>query len=136
MHIHHQVFVFDKFVFRLNKVANKSFPVLYQKYIYLEKIYHNYYFVCSRNHTLELAFVFGFAADRIRLSNESEQTTILEKAVTRTITQCYALEGSYPPDIAYLTTHYGLTYDPDQYLIDYQYIGSNLRPDVTIIKRN
>ena len=63
-------------------------------------------------------------------------TTILEKAVTRTITQCYALEGSYPPDIAYLTTHYGLTYDPDQYLIDYQYIGSNLRPDVTIIKRN
>ena len=71
-------------------------------------------------------FVFGFAADRIRLSNESEQTTILEKAVTRTITQCYA----------YLTTHYGLTYDPDQYLIDYQYIGSNLRPDVTIIKRN
>lgn len=81
-------------------------------------------------------FVFGFAADRIRLSNEPEQTTILEKAVTRTITQCYALEGSYPPDIAYLTTHYGLTYDPDQYLIDYQYIGSNLRPDVTIIKRN
>ena len=79
-------------------------------------------------------FVFGFAADRIRLSNESEQTAILEKAVTRTITQCYALEGSYPPDIAYLTTHYGLTYDPDQYLIDYQYIGSNLRPDVTIIK--
>ena len=50
-------------------------------------------------------FVFGFAADRIRLSNESEQTAILEKAVTRTITQCYALEGSYPPDIAYLTTH-------------------------------
>ena len=83
-----------------------------------------------------MMFVSGFVDDRIRLSNESEQTAILEKAVTRTITQCYALEGSYPPDIAYLTTHYGLTYDPDQYLIDYQYIGSNLRPDVTIIKRN
>lgn len=83
-----------------------------------------------------LLFVFGFAADRIRLSNESEQTAILEKAVTRTITECYALVGSYPPDIAYLTAHYGLTYDSDQYLIDYQYIGSNLRPDVTIIKRN
>lgn len=83
-----------------------------------------------------LLFVSGFAADRIRLSNESEQTAILEKAVTRTITECYALEGSYPPDIAYLTAHYGLTYDSDQYLIDYQYIGSNLRPDVTIIKRN
>ena len=52
------------------------------------------------------------------------------------ITECYALEGAYPPDIDYLTAHYGLTYDADTYFIDYQYIGSNLRPDVTIIKRN
>ena len=34
-----------------------------------------------------LLCVFGFAAGRIRLSNESEQTAILEKAVTRTITE-------------------------------------------------
>jgi len=80
-------------------------------------------------------FVFGFAADRIRLSNESEQTTILEKAVTRTITQCYALEGSYPPDIAYLTTHYGLTYDEDLFFVDYQTVGANIYPDVTIIEK-
>ena len=35
----------------------------------------------------------------------------------------------------YLTDHYGLTYNSDYYYIDYQYIGSNLRPDVTIIER-
>ena len=52
------------------------------------------------------------------------------------ITECYAMEGSYPPDVDYLVEHYGLTYDEDEYWIDYQYIGSNLRPDVTIIKRN
>ena len=46
-----------------------------------------------------------------------------------------ALEGTYPPDINYLTDHYGLTYNSDYYYIDYQYIGSNLRPDVTIIER-
>ena len=80
--------------------------------------------------------LFCYMADHIRISNEAEQTAILENAVTRTITECYALEGSYPPDIAYLTTHYGLTYDTDLYLIDYRYIGANLRPDVTIIKRN
>lgn len=45
------------------------------------------------------------------------------------------LRGTYPPDINYLTDHYGLTYDSDYYYIDYQYIGSNLRPDVTIIER-
>ena len=94
------------------------------------------HYVCSIVLLVLVLFLFCFLADRIRLSNETEQTAILEKAVTRTITECYALEGSYPPDIAYLTEHYGLTYDTDLYLIDYQYIGSNLRPDVTIIKRN
>ena len=92
--------------------------------------------MCSIILLVLVFFLFCFLADRIRLSNETEQTAILEKAVTRTITECYALEGSYPPDIAYLTEHYGLTYDTDLYLIDYQYIGANLRPDVTIIKRN
>ena len=46
-----------------------------------------------------LLFVFGFAADRIRLSNESEQTAILEKAVTRTITECYALDHTLWSDL-------------------------------------
>lgn len=75
-------------------------------------------------------------ADHIRYSNEVEQKEILQNAVDRMITECYAMEGSYPPDIEYLVEHYGLTYDEDEYWIDYQYIASNLRPDVTIIKRN
>lgn len=81
-----------------------------------------------------LFFVWGL--DNIQSSNEAEQTRILENTVTRSITACYALEGAYPPDITYLTEHYGLVYDADKYFIDYQYIGANLRPDVTIIKRN
>lgn len=78
---------------------------------------------------------FCFAADHITSSNEKEQMKILETAVNRTISECYALEGAYPPDISYLSKHYGLTYDHDKFLIDYQYIGSNLRPDVTVIRR-
>lgn len=74
--------------------------------------------------------------DGLSSSNDAEQARILENTVTRSITACYALEGAYPPDIAYLTEHYGLVYDEEQYFIDYQYIGANLRPDVTIIKRN
>ena len=72
----------------------------------------------------------------IESSTNAEQTQILEDALMRSITACYALEGAYPPDITYLVEHYGLVYDTEQYFIDYQYIGSNLRPDVTIIKRN
>lgn len=78
---------------------------------------------------------FSILLNHIGKSNEDEQMKILETAVTRTITECYALEGAYPPNIDYLSEHYGLTYDTEQYFIDYQYIGANLRPDVTIIKR-
>ena len=81
-----------------------------------------------------LLFVIGL--NNIQTSNETEQAKLLERSVTRSITACYALEGAYPPDIEYLTEHYGLVYDEKQYFIDYQYIGANLRPDVTIIKRN
>ena len=81
-------------------------------------------------------FLFVKAVDNIGRANDTEQAQILEQALTRSITACYALEGAYPPDIDYLVEHYGLTYDKSEYFIDYQYIGANLRPDVTIIKKD
>lgn len=80
----------------------------------------------------------GFIAFSDNFSNDTkgQGKIILENALNRSITQCYALEGMYPPDLEYIQTNYGLMYNPDLYFIDYQYIGSNLRPDVTIIERN
>ena len=85
---------------------------------------------------LAALFLFTKAVDNIGTANDAEQAMILEQALTRSITACYALEGAYPPDIDYLIEHYGLTYDSAEYFIDYQYIGANLRPDVTIIKKD
>lgn len=85
---------------------------------------------------LLVLFAFVKALDGIGASSDAEQTKILENALTRSITECYALEGAYPPSLAYLSEHYGLVYDTEQYFIDYQYIGANLRPDVTIIKKD
>lgn len=81
------------------------------------------------------AVLFGAFSSKLSDDNTKRSKSTLERALTRSITQCYALEGTYPPDINYLTDHYGLTYNSDYYYIDYQYIGSNLRPDVTIIER-
>ena len=47
--------------------------------------------------------------------------------------QCYAIEGRYPPSLEYMEEHYGLVYDKDIFFVDYQPIGSNLYPDVTVI---
>ena len=84
---------------------------------------------------LLVLLLFIFLCHNIQTSNAKEQEKILERAVNQSITQCYAHEGAYPQDIIYLKEHYGLTYDEDSFFIDYQYIGSNLRPDVTIIKK-
>ena len=79
--------------------------------------------------------LFSYFSTTISGDNTAKSKNLLERALTRSITQCYALEGTYPPDLQYLVDHYGLIYDADYYYIDYTYIGANLRPDVTIIER-
>ena len=59
----------------------------------------------------------------------------LEQPVYRDIVHCYASEGYSPSGIDYLKEHYGLTWNEERYWIDYQPIGSNLMPDVTVVKR-
>ena len=48
---------------------------------------------------------------------------------------CYALEGFYPPDLEYLKEHYGLTYDESSFVVEYQPVAGNIRPDVTILEK-
>ena len=62
-----------------------------------------------------------------------EEYKRLETALQRSVIQCYAVEGTYPPSLDYIKTHYGLTYDKDLFFVDYQPVGSNMRPEVTII---
>lgn len=69
-------------------------------------------------------------------ANLNYERKLLEQALERSITQCYALEGSYPTSLEYLMEHYGLTYNPEHFFVDYHYIGGNLWPDVTIIERD
>lgn len=78
---------------------------------------------------------FTLFASSMSDSNTAREKEILQKAIDRSITQCYALEGVYPDNLTYLEEEYGLTYNKEHFFIDYQYIGSNLRPDITIIER-
>lgn len=79
--------------------------------------------------------IFVAFSDSFAQSNLAYEKELLQNALTRSITQCYALEGTYPYNLAYLEENYGLTYNKDHFYVDYQYIGGNLRPDVTIIEK-
>lgn len=64
------------------------------------------------------------------------QEESLSAALNRDIIHCYAVEGFYPPSLDYIETHYGLTYDKELFYIDYQPIGSNIMPNITIIRKD
>lgn len=76
--------------------------------------------------------MFSGSFSKANLAHEKE---ILQKALNRSVIQCYALEGNYPVSLSYLRENYGLTYNEEHFFVDYQYIGGNLRPDITIIER-
>ncbi len=99
-----------------------------------------------RKHTLILS-LFPVAAFAILLilflggirsvseTTLTKQQESLESALYRSISQCYAVEGVYPPSLEYLLTHYGLTYDTDTFLVDYEYYGDNLLPEFTVLRK-
>jgi hypothetical protein len=81
-----------------------------------------------------LLFLSLYGMNRIGTGSADRSEKLLQEALTQDITECYALEGSYPPSLAYLEEHYGLTYDRNLFYIDYQPVASNIRPDCTIIR--
>ena len=80
--------------------------------------------------------VFMIAVRLVSGGNVARQEESLSRALENDITTCYAMEGSYPESLAYLKENYGLTYDEHEFFVDYQVRGSNIRPVVTIIRKN
>ena len=82
---------------------------------------------------LFLCFTFGIS--RISHSTDENQVELLHLAISRGITHCYATQGHYPENLEYLKENYGITYDESKYFVDYQVLGKNIYPDVTIIEK-
>ncbi|NLX63644.1 MAG: hypothetical protein GX022_02530 [Clostridiaceae bacterium] len=68
-------------------------------------------------------------------SNE-EQPERIKEAIERACVQCYALEGSYPPDLDYLSKNYGLVLNNDKYFYHYKISASNVMPYVEVYEKD
>jgi hypothetical protein len=79
---------------------------------------------------------FFVALSRLGQGSREAGRQQLEESLHRTAVACYASEGFYPPDVAYMTEHYGLRYDAQLYLVHYEIFASNLMPDITVVERN
>ena len=84
---------------------------------------------------LLIVLLFYQGIESLSSGSVRRQKESLENALHRSITYCYAVEGSYPESLDYLKEHYGITYDEDRFFVDYKIIGANILPDVTIIQK-
>lgn len=59
----------------------------------------------------------------------------LESALRRAAVACYAAEGIYPPDLEYMTEHYGIQIDHSRWLVVYEAFAENLMPNITVLEK-
>ena len=59
----------------------------------------------------------------------------LRNNVTEACVQCYAIEGTYPADVSYLETHYGIRYDAAKYAVSLHAGSVNELPAVEVALR-
>lgn len=78
---------------------------------------------------------FFFALSRLENGQSEEGRAVLEDAIRRSCAACYAEEGIYPPDLAYIEENCGIQIDDSRYVVDYRAIGSNLMPDITVLEK-
>lgn len=68
-------------------------------------------------------------------AGSAAETELVRDAVKNAALTCYAVEGAYPSDLAYLREHYGLAYDEDRYIVAYDAFASNLMPEIRVRER-
>lgn len=82
-----------------------------------------------------LALLFNLAMNDVsgRLTGTQEQT--VASMIERAVVTCYAVEGRYPPSLEYLCEAYGLTLDTQAYAYEYELLAHNIRPTVTVERK-
>ena len=80
-------------------------------------------------------FWFSVSLKNLEALRQEKGVEQLEDALRRAAVACYAAEGIYPPDLAYLTEHYGIQIDDEKYFVHYEGIAENLMPEITVISQ-
>lgn len=70
-----------------------------------------------------------------------EQKTLLQRqenvrsATLHAAVACYSVEGVYPDNVEYLVEHYGLRYDTETFILQYDAFAENILPDIRVLVR-
>ncbi len=84
---------------------------------------------------IAIVLAFCLVVDQLTRASDKAELTLVRDAVKNAALTCYAVEGAYPEDIAYLRQHYGLAYSEERYMIYYDAFASNVLPDIRVVER-
>ena len=84
---------------------------------------------------IALIFICLSNIDGFWEGKQEKSTKSIEEAVKKMALECYALEGSFPPSVEYLKENYGLIVNNYAYFYHYQANGSNMPPDIRVMKK-
>lgn len=82
---------------------------------------------------LMLCFLTGIS--NVSRGHAQEDKLRLERVLQEAAVSCYAVEGRYPPDLAYLEEHYGVQINHRRFQVRYTPIAENLMPDITVLEQ-
>lgn len=72
----------------------------------------------------------------VNISSSEEQLNETKASIEKAVVLCYSIEGYFPPDINYLKENYGLTFDENLYILNYNAFSSNIMPEIVLLRRN
>ena len=84
---------------------------------------------------LVVILCFFAAMNNLQGGQRQEGKEQLEIALRRAAVTCYAVEGIYPPNLNYLTEHYGVQIETSCYTVYYDVFADNLMPDITVLEK-
>lgn len=79
--------------------------------------------------------VFLSAFNGIGKDARQKEAENLRLALNRSVIIYYAMEGSYPESLEDIKERYGISWDENRYLVDFETVGSNLPPDIAILPK-
>lgn len=76
--------------------------------------------------------LFDSQSELKRAEIREEGAIAIRQLVESAARQCYAVEGVYPPNLAYLENHYGIRINKRDYFVNYDAFASNVIPTVIV----
>ncbi|MDO5601408.1 MAG: hypothetical protein Q4G07_01435 [Oscillospiraceae bacterium] len=77
--------------------------------------------------------LFYYGVSSLGDAASQQELSGAEQSIRRSAVHCYATEGFYPADLAYLEQHYGLVLNHEKYIILYEAMGDNVMPFIRVL---